>query len=117
MEYARKLEEKAQDLFRQKTAAEWLGILGDRGIPAGPVRFVEELFEDEQIEANGLVTEVEHRDEGKVKMIGAVAHFEETPLAAETASPALGEHTREILGNLGCSDDEIDRWKEAGVVA
>ena len=116
LEYARKLEEKAQDLFRQKTADEWLNILGDRGVPAGPVRFVEELFEDEQIEANGLVTEVEHRDEGKVKMIGAVAHFGETPLTAETASPALGEHTREILLNLGCSDDEIERWKDAGVV-
>ncbi len=111
------MEEKAQDLFRQKTAAEWLDILGDRGVPAGPVRFVEELFEDEQIQANGLVTEVEHRDAGKVKMIGAVAHFGETPLTAETASPALGEHTREILRNLGCSDDDIGRWQDAGVVA
>ena len=115
--YARNLEDQAQELFHQKTSAEWLAILEGRGIPAGPVRFVEELFDDPQIQSNGLVIEVEHRDAGAVKMIGALAQFSETPLSAESPSPALGEHTQEILQELGYSEAEVHRWKEAGIVA
>ena len=114
--YASNLEEQAQELFYQKTSAEWLTILEERGIPAGPVRFVEELFDDPQIQSNGLITEVEHRDAGTVKMIGALAQFSDTPLSAESPSPALGQHTQEILQELGYSEADVHRWKEAGIV-
>ena len=113
---ARNLEAQAEKLFRQKTSAYWLELLEKKGIPAGRVRFVEELFDDPQIQANGLVNEVEHRDAGKVKMIGAMARFSETPLSADVASPALGQHTREILNELGYTDEQIRRWKDAGAL-
>ena len=112
--YAKDLEGQAEKLFSENTSAYWLELLDSKGIPAGPVRFVEELFDDPQIQANGLVNEVEHRDAGKVKMVGPLAHFSGTPLAAEIASPALGEHTGEILRELGFSDDDILRCKDAG---
>ena len=112
--YAKDLEGQAEKLFSENTSAYWLELLDSKGIPAGPVRFVEELFDDPQIQANGLVNEVEHRDAGKVKMVGPLAQFSGTPLAAEIASPALGEHTGEILRELGFSDDDILRCKDAG---
>jgi formyl-CoA transferase len=116
MEYARGLEAEAEKIFRRKSSAEWLETLEQRGIPAGPVRFVEELFDDPQIKANGLVTEVEHKEEGAVKMIGPLAKFRGTPMEANTPSPALGQHSSEILKDLGFSGEDIARWKEAGIL-
>ena len=116
MEYARGLEAEAEKIFRRKSSAEWLETLEQRGIPAGPVRFVEELFDDPQIKANGLVTEVEHKEAGAVKMIGPLAKFRGTPMEAKTPSPALGQHSSEILKELGFSGEDIARWKEAGIL-
>jgi formyl-CoA transferase len=116
MEYARGLEAEAEKIFRRKSSAEWLETLERRGIPAGPVRFVEELFDDPQIKANGLVTEVEHKEAGAVKMIGPLAKFRGTPMEANTPSPALGQHSSEILKELGFSGEDIARWKEAGIL-
>ena len=111
--YAKDLEGQAEKILIKNTSAYWLELFENRGIPAGPVRFVEELFDDPQIQANGLVNEAEHRDAGKVKM-GPLAMFSGTPMAPEISSPALGEHTWEILEELGYSGDEISRYRDSG---
>jgi len=112
--YAKDLEGQAERILIKNTSAYWLELFENRGIPAGPVRFVEELFDDPQIQANGLVNEAEHRDAGKVKMMGPLAMFSGTPMAPEISSPALGEHTWEILEELGYSGDEISRYRDSG---
>ena len=113
--FGAELMRQAEEVFRQRTAAQWLALLDDRGIPAGPVRFIEEVFDDPQAQANGLVAELEHRDAGRLRMVGPLAHFSETPLEP-TPPPALGQHTREVLQELGYSNGEIARWREEGVV-
>ena len=77
---------------------------------------IEELFDDPQVVANGLVTEVEHIQEGKVKMVGPMAHYLGTPPAPPRSSPALGQHAAEILEGLGFTKQEIEAWREAGVI-
>ena len=114
--YSRHLEQTAETLFRGKSSGEWLEILEARGIPAGPVRFIEELFDDPQVLANGLVTEVTHSQEGPVKMVGPMARYGGTPLPPSRPSPALGEHSREILEWLGIDRASIDDWRDAGAV-
>ncbi len=116
-EYTRDLERRAEELFRAKPSAEWLRILEERNIPAGPVRFIEEMFDDPQVLANELVDEFTHAQEGKVRMVGPYAHFSGTPPPPAPPSPSLGQHTAEILGWLGYSSKEIDRLLEDKAVS
>ncbi len=113
--FGEKLMRQAEQVFRQRTAAEWLAVLDERGIPAGPVRFLEEVFDDPQVQANGLVSELEHRDVGRLRMVGPLASFSETPLEA-TPPPALGQHTDDILAELGFALGEIERWRAEGAI-
>jgi crotonobetainyl-CoA:carnitine CoA-transferase CaiB-like acyl-CoA transferase len=113
--FGARLMRQAEEKFREKTNEQWLDLLEGKGIPAGPVRFLEELFDDLQVQANGLVAELEHRDAGKVRMVGPLAQFSQTPLRA-TPPPALGQHTAEILQELGYTAAEIRRWQKAGIV-
>lgn len=113
--YSEKLVEKAEELFRERTVQEWLDIFDGVGVPAGPVRYIQELLEDEQVEANGLSVELEHTLAGRVKMVGPVIGMSETPLEATSASPALGEHTDEILADMGYSPEEVSGLKTDGI--
>ena len=113
--HSEKLVEQAEKLFRERTVQEWLDVFDSVGVPAGPVRYIQELLEDEQIEANGLRVELEHSLAGRVKMVGPIIGMSETPLEATSASPALGEHTDEILLSLGYSKEEISDLKEDGI--
>ena len=114
--YSRELEQTAESLFLAKNSGEWLRLLAERGIPAGPVRFIEELFDDPQVAANGLVTEFEHSQEGKVRMVGPMAKFSATPLPDPGPSPALGEHTKATLEWLGYTADEIRALRQENIV-
>ena len=101
------LSEQIKSILITKTCQEWLAIFDDAGVPAGPVRFIQELTDDEQVIANDMVVEVNHSLAGKVRMAGPMIQMSETPLEAKSASPALGEHTDQIMLELGYSEEEI----------
>ena len=113
--FGAELMAQAEAVFREKPAAQWLAILEERGIPAGPARFVEEIFDDAQVQANALVAELEHQDAGRLRMLGSLANFSATPLQP-TPPPALGQHTDEILAELGYNPDDIAQWREKGAL-
>lgn len=111
-----KIAQLAENIFLQRTVEEWLEIFDRLGVPAGPVKFIEELLEDEQVKANGLVVELEHSLVGKVKMTGPILKMSETPLEAHLASPALGEHTDELLKELGYTHTQIQTLRNDHVI-
>ena len=113
--FVRGLREGAETVFRERSVGEWLPLLEGAGVPAGPVRFVEELTEDEQVVENDLVVELEHSLAGKLKMIGPLINMSDSPLEARSASPALGEHTSPILETLGYPPEEVERLKAEGI--
>ncbi len=115
VERSHELVREAEGLFLEKPVEEWLQIFDSAGVPAGPVRYVEELPGNEHVNDNGLVVELEHSLAGRVRMVGPTIQMSETPLEARSASPALGEHTDEILGLMGYSEDEIAEMKRDGL--
>ena len=112
---AERLMDEAEAIFKQKTLDEWMSELDRAGVPAGPVRFVEELLDDEQVAANDMLVDLEHSLVGSIRTFGPLLRMSRTPLEAHGASPALGEHTSDILAELGCSSDEIKRLRDEGV--
>ncbi len=106
---------QAESIFLKKTVSEWLTILDAVGVPAGPVRFVEELIADEQVVSNGLVVELNHSVVGKIKMVGPLVKMSETPLEPTSASPALGEHTDDLLKAYGYTPNQIQHLREQGI--
>ena len=102
--------------FRQHTTADWLARLQAVGLPAGPVLSIGDMLKDPQVLAREMVVEVEHSRLGKTRALGAPVKFSATPTNIGRGAPLLGEHTREILADLGYSDTEIDALVAAGHV-
>jgi crotonobetainyl-CoA:carnitine CoA-transferase CaiB-like acyl-CoA transferase len=98
------------------SATEWVARLEAGGIAAGPIYEFHEVFEDPQVRHLGLVAEVEQPGAGKVKMLTFPGRASGTPPRIDRPAPLLGQHTAEVLGELGLAREEIDRLATAGVI-
>ena len=94
--------------FKERTTAEWLTLLEKAGVPAGPVLSIREMHAHPQTIAREMVPEVEHPVAGKVQTIGLPVKFSKTPGKVAGPAPLHGQHSREILAELGYSEGEID---------
>jgi len=103
-------------LFERRTVDEWLLRLEQSGVPAGPVLDIAQMHADPQALAREMIVETTHATAGQVKAIGLPIKFSETPGGVRNAAPVLGQHTREVLRELGYSDEEIDRLASLGAV-
>jgi crotonobetainyl-CoA:carnitine CoA-transferase CaiB-like acyl-CoA transferase len=113
---ALRLVGEAETVFRTRSTDDWLARFDAAGVPAGPVRFIDELFDDPQVQANGLLVEVEHPLVGPLQMVGPPVRMSHTPLQPQGASPTLGQHTDEILTALGYDRGRIDDLRARGIV-
>jgi CoA:oxalate CoA-transferase len=93
----------------------WVETLNAAGVPSGPVHAVAEVFEDPQILAQNMVMDVEHPGHGLVRMLGFPMKFAESPCEVRRPAPGLGEHSDEILTELGFSPDQRRLFREMGV--
>jgi len=114
---ASELSQVMEANFKTRSVSDWLGDFDDVGVPAGPVRFVQELLTDEQVLSNNMITNLEHSQIGSINMVGPLVKMSDSPLEAKIASPSLGEHTNEILTAMGISDEEIQKLREDNVIS
>ena len=98
------------------TTAHWVETLNKVGVPCGPVNGVAEVFQDPQILAQEMVIDVDHPGSGIVRMLGFPIKLSGTPCRVRHPAPALGEHSDEVLAELGYSDAERAAWRRDGVV-
>src|SRR6516225_3202336 len=99
-----------------RTAEEWVERLTEFGVPAGPVLNVEECFANEQVRTLPMVQEVQHPLLGRERLLGPGVNMERTPPRICSAAPEHGEHTDEVLAELGYSEDEVARFRREGIV-
>ena len=103
--------------FLTKTRDEWLTLLNDAGIPAGPVRDLHEVLTDEQLLARDMVRHLQHSTAGAVQVLGVPVKLSETAGSVRTPPPALGEHTDRVLAkDLGLSPEKVAELRSAGVL-
>jgi formyl-CoA transferase len=94
---------------------EVMHALMNADIPCGPVLSTKDLIEDESLATRGMIVEVEHSERGSFKTVGCPIVLSDSPVEVRS-SPLLGEHTREILSELGHSDDELEKLRTDGVI-
>ena len=111
------LYEKTEARLHTDTTANWLEKLLAVGIWAGPVYGYQDLVDDPQIAHNGTFVEYEHPTEGHIKTPGFPYKFSATPPRIDRGAPLVGQHSREVLAELGLSEERIDGLLASGAVA
>jgi crotonobetainyl-CoA:carnitine CoA-transferase CaiB-like acyl-CoA transferase len=105
-----------QAKFREQDRKHWVDALDAAGVPCGPINSIAEAFEDPQVKHRGMRIEVPHPLAGCVPLVASPMRFREAPLAHERPPPLLGEHSAEILHELGYRGADIEALKTKGVV-
>ena len=108
------LIEELEREFAHRTADEWVDALLAVGVPAGPIYNYAEALASEQAVAREMVLTIDHPVEGKTKALGFPVKLSATPQQVRHPAPLLGQHTDEILGEIGLSAEAIDAMRQAG---
>jgi formyl-CoA transferase len=112
----RKRDKLAEDLaatFKQRTVDDWVERFLAAGVPAGPINDYKAALESDHALARGAVMDIEHPVEGKYRALGFAAKLSETPAQVRMPPPFLGQHTDELLDELGLGT-EADAIRSAG---
>ena len=103
------------EITSNRTMADWIDDLNKVGVPCGPIYNLAQAFADPQIRHQDMVLEIE-QPSGRVKTLGFPLKLSTTPAALHRPSPRLGQHTEEILVNLGFSAADIEAFKAKGTI-
>jgi crotonobetainyl-CoA:carnitine CoA-transferase CaiB-like acyl-CoA transferase len=99
-----------------RPAAHWVEALTAAGVPSGLLQSYDQVFNDPHLQARNFFPDAPHSKLGPVKQIGSPMRFSETPAQMVRAGPLLGEHSAEILRELGYSLQQIDDLRESRVI-
>ncbi|MCA1325087.1 CaiB/BaiF CoA transferase family protein [Herbaspirillum sp. alder98] len=104
------------EAFKTRGMQEWAHLLDAAGVPCSPINTIPQVFEDEQVKHRKMLIDIPHPSAGSVPQIRSPMRFTEASLAFDTAPPLLGQHTDEVLRELGFDAAQIASWNDAGVI-
>jgi crotonobetainyl-CoA:carnitine CoA-transferase CaiB-like acyl-CoA transferase len=105
------------EVFRTDTTAHWLERLGAEQVPCAPILECHELLTDAQIAANELIEEVDHPQAGRIRHTRPAARFDRTAARIRGFAPTLGQHTDEILAEIGLQESELAALRATDTIA
>jgi formyl-CoA transferase len=100
----------------RRPSAQWIELLNRAGVPCGPINTIDQVFADPQVRHLGLVQSVRSHERGEVELVGQPILMDRTPSRIRTPPPTIGEHTEEILRELGYDDRQIADLRAAEVL-
>jgi crotonobetainyl-CoA:carnitine CoA-transferase CaiB-like acyl-CoA transferase len=103
-------------IMRKRTVAQWVALLEPIGVPVGPINDLAQAFAQPQVRSRGLQLELPHPLAGTVPSVANPIKMSATPMRYESAPPLLGQHTQEVLGQLGVDERELQALARDGVI-
>ncbi len=105
------------DKLVRRTRAYWLAALDAAKVPCGPINDLADVFADPQVQARGMTTTVAHPYNGALELVSSPMKLSATPVHSRRPPPLLGQHTDEILAELGLDAARVQALRAQGVVA
>ncbi|OLC55173.1 MAG: formyl-CoA transferase [Acidobacteria bacterium 13_1_40CM_4_69_4] len=105
-----------EGVFRSRPAGAWIEALQEAGVPCGPISTVDEIVRDPQVRAREMLVEIDHPSAGRITVPGLPIKSPEAPGSIRRPPPRLGEHTAEVLEELGVPAAELPRLRGLGVI-
>ncbi len=106
--HIKEVYEFVAEVMKTRTTFDWMRVLDAGDIPATPMHTLDSLIDDPHLHAIGFFPEYDHPTEGRIRMTAPVGKWSETPPSIRSLAGRLGEHSCEVLGELGYSATEID---------
>jgi crotonobetainyl-CoA:carnitine CoA-transferase CaiB-like acyl-CoA transferase len=106
-----------EPIFRSRPRQHWIDVLAEAGVPCGPVYQLEEVFQDPQVKARGMVREQAHPERSRMPLLANPIQFSGTPIQYRRHPPMLGEHTQEVLEALpGVNAEKLADLRRNGII-
>ena len=105
-----------EDIFQTKTTAQWVELLEPAGIPNSPVNNIEDLVNDPQVAARDMLIDVPHPKVPGLRAAASPIRLSEGPMSVRRHPPENGEHTQEVMSELGYQQEDIARLASDGAI-
>jgi formyl-CoA transferase len=100
----------------EKTVDQWIELIAAAGVPVARMNFPEDMADDEQALADGMILDLDHTITGPQRVVGPAVLMSATPTGSALPAPAFGEHTASVLREFGVGEEEVAALRAAGVV-
>lgn len=105
-----------EERIKLKTIDQWCALGTEQGFPCGPINTIDRVFDDPQVQARHMRVDVPSDTYGSLALVASPMKFSGTPIQYDTPPPTLGQHTQQVLGELGLDAAAIEGLRQSGVV-